>query len=118
MATDFKIRYALQGTTYWGAYMTDLIKDFEKKASGRVMQHLKHNKSFEWANIRLLREEIATLGCPNPKIVTFGRDATTLARRNLGKEYCIVAAPHYANFTSKEKFREQVRNRLPPLQPR
>src|SRR5688572_20088331 len=37
MATDFKIRYALKGTSYWGSYMTDIIKDFEEKASGRMM---------------------------------------------------------------------------------
>src|SRR4051812_403130 len=34
MATDFKIRSALKDTPYWGAYMTDIIKDFEEKASG------------------------------------------------------------------------------------
>lgn len=35
MATDFKIRYALKNTPYWGSYMTDIIKDFEEKASGK-----------------------------------------------------------------------------------
>lgn len=27
-AMDFKIRYALRGSPFWGAYMTDIIKDF------------------------------------------------------------------------------------------
>ena len=27
-ATDFKIRYALKDTPFWGSYMTDVIKDF------------------------------------------------------------------------------------------
>ena len=29
-ATDYKIRYALKGTIFWGAYMTDIIKDFDE----------------------------------------------------------------------------------------
>ena len=33
-AMDFKIRYALRGSPFWGAYMTDIIKDFDQKASG------------------------------------------------------------------------------------
>lgn len=34
MATDFKIRYALRGTPYWGSYMTDIIKDFDGLMGG------------------------------------------------------------------------------------
>lgn len=33
-AMDYKIRYALKDTPYWGAYMTDIIKDFEQKSIG------------------------------------------------------------------------------------
>ena len=33
-ATDYKIRYATNDTPLWGAYMTDIIKDFEEKISG------------------------------------------------------------------------------------
>ncbi len=28
---DYKIRYALKNTPYYGAYMTDIIKDFEHR---------------------------------------------------------------------------------------
>ena len=47
MATDFKIRYALKGTNYWGSYMTDIIKDFEEKSSGKMMSYLRSNRDFE-----------------------------------------------------------------------
>ena len=33
---DFKMRYAFKGTNLWGAYMTDIIKDFEQKISGAI----------------------------------------------------------------------------------
>jgi hypothetical protein len=115
MATDFKIRYALKGTSYWGSYMTDIIKDFEEKASGRMMSFLQSNKDFEQDNIKKLREEIEVLGCANPVLVTFGKDADSIAKRNLGKEFQIVRIPHYANYVSREDYRVQVCCLLPAL---
>ena len=108
MATDFKIRYALKDTSYWRSYMTDIIKDFEQKASERMMSFLRSNKDFEQDNIRKLREEIELLGFANPVLVTFGKDAETIAKRNPGKEFQIVRVPHYANYISKEDYRAQV----------
>jgi hypothetical protein len=115
VATDFKIRYALKDTRYWGSYMTDLIKDFEEKASGRMMSFLRSNKDFEQDNIQKLREEIEVLGFANPVLVTFGKDAETITKRNLGKEFQIVRVPHYASYVSKEDYRTQVRGQLPDL---
>jgi hypothetical protein len=115
MATDFKIRYALKDTLCWGSYMTDIIKDFEEKASGRMMSFLRSNKEFEQDNIRKLREEIEVLGFTSPVLVTFGKDAEIIAKRNLGKELQIVRIPHYANYISKEDYRVQVCRQLQEL---
>lgn len=114
-ATDFKIRYALRGTRYWGCYMTDIIKDFEEKASGRMMNFLRSNRDFEKDNIKKLRQEIDMLGVANPLLVTFGRDAELIAKRNLGDEFHIVRIPHYANYVSKEGYRSQLEDLLPKL---
>ena len=115
MATDFKIRYALKDTSYWGSYMTDIIKDFEERASGKMMSFLRSNKDFEQDNIRTLRREIEVLGFLNPVLVTFGKDAEKIAKRNLGEEFHIVRIPHYANYISKEDYRVQVCRLLPEL---
>lgn len=115
MATDFKIRFALKGTPYWGSYMTDIIKDFEEKASGTMMSFLRGNNDFERDNIRKLREEIDVLDVSNPLLVTFGKDAEIIARRNLGDEFQIVRIPHYANYISKENYRLQVKEILSGL---
>jgi len=108
MATDFKIRYALKDTPYWGGYMTDIIKDFEEKASGKMMKYLKTDPAFEKENVEMLRSEITLLGCSDPLIIAFGKDAEALARTNLGQEVKVCGIPHYANYSSKEKYREQV----------
>jgi len=112
MATDFKIRYALKDTSYWGSYMTDIIKDFEEKVSGKMMSFLRNNKDFERDNIRKLREEIEVLGFSNPVLVAFGKDAEKIAKRNLCQEFQIVGIPHYANYISKENYRDQVCDQL------
>jgi hypothetical protein len=108
MATDFKIRHALQDTIYWGGYMTDIIKDFEEKVSGNMMRFLKTDSKFKKDNIEILRLEIEVLRCEDPLIVAFGRDAELIARKNLGKEFRICGIPHYANYSSKRKYREEV----------
>ena len=113
MATDFKIRFALRGTPYWGAYMTDIIKDFEEKASGTMMRFLRSNRDFEEDNIRHFRKELEVLDCTDPLLITFGRDAEAVTKRNLGNEYRIVRIPHYANYISKEEYRKQVHEILP-----
>jgi len=107
MATNFKIRSALKGTNYWGSYMTDIIKDFEEKASGKMMSFLRANKEFEEENIQKLMDEIETLGFTKPVLITFGKDAESIARRILSGEFDIVGVPHYANYVSKEDYRMQ-----------
>ena len=51
VSMDFKIRYALSGSPFWGAYITDIIKDFDQKVSGKVMSYLSKNKQFEKDNV-------------------------------------------------------------------
>jgi hypothetical protein len=115
MATDFKIRYALKNTGYWGSYMTDIIKDFEEKASGKMMQFLRKDKDFEKENVIKLRDEIDVLGFANPILVAFGKDAEMIAKRNFNKEFTIIGIPHYAGYISKEDYRLRVCGALPHL---
>lgn len=62
-ATDYKIRYAFRGSPYWGGYMTDIIKDFEQKISGKVISYLKENGPFEEENIRFFLQELRDTRC-------------------------------------------------------
>jgi hypothetical protein len=66
-ATDYKIRYALKDSPFWGAYMTDIIKDYDEKESGKVAAYLRANGAFETSNIALFREEIIALGSTHPE---------------------------------------------------
>jgi hypothetical protein len=105
---DYKIRYALKGTVLWGAYMTDIIKDFEQKASGKMMSYLRDHRGFEKENLELFQNELSDLGVLQPTLIAFGRDAFQILDRNLGRTYNIWRVPHYSNYGSKETYREQI----------
>ena len=108
-ATDFKIRFAFRGSPFWGGYMTDIIKDFEQKISGDVDRYLRRNPSFVEKNIQTFRQELIDIGATDPTLIAFGNITYDILERNLKDEFKILKVPHYANYTNKEKYREQVK---------
>jgi len=107
--TAFKIRFALRDSPYWGGYMTDIIKDFEQKESGKMMSYLRDNKAVEQKNIEFFRQELKDIGAENPTVIAFGNDVFNILKRNFEQEFKILKVPHYADFINKENYREQVK---------
>jgi len=105
--TDYKTRYALRDTAWWGGYMTDILKDFDEKESGKVSAFLRKNKQFEQKNVETFREELIDLGSKNQIIIAFGKQVYDILERNF-PEFKIIKIPHYAHRINKEKYREQV----------
>ena len=108
-ATDYKIRYATNDTPLWGAYMTDIIKDFEEKISGKVKSYLRENRDFEKENVDFFVQELSEIGATNPTLIAFGNESYDILKRNLNNEFKIHKIPHYANYSSKEKYRVQIK---------
>ena len=107
-ATDYKIRFALKDSPWWGGYMTDIIKDFEQKVSGKVKDYLRANKEFERQNVQNFRQEMIDIGASNPTLIAFGHDTFSILKRNLKKEFKILKVYHYAHFINKENYRAKV----------
>jgi hypothetical protein len=113
-AQDYKTRYAVQDTMFWGAYMTDIIKSFEEKISGNLMKYLSKNKLFEKENIKKFEQELINIGSTNPILVALGNDSYKILKRNL-KKYKIYKVSHYSAYITKEKLRsefEKLENEL------
>ena len=102
---DYKLRHALRGTGFWGGYLTDIIKDFEEKVSGKMMAYLRQNPQFEQQNINVFRQELAAIGSIAPTLIALGGDAYAILKRNFGDELPILKAPHYAMYISKQEYR-------------
>lgn len=105
---DYKIRYAFRGTEFYGAYMTDIIKDFEDKVSGNVKVYLKNNKNFELDNIEFFKEEIAELRCQDPFIIAFGNVTYEILKKYFSQTYRIQKVMHYSQQISKENYKNII----------
>ena len=105
----YKIRYGLKDTDLWGAYMTDIIKDFPERESSNVMSYLSNNPSVVDKNIVSFKEELKDIGASNPIIIGFGNHAFRILKRNLGSEFKkMIKLMHYSHFINRENYREEV----------
>ena len=105
---DYKIRYAFKNTPFYGAFMTDIIKDFEEKISGNVLTYLKQNIEFEIENIKLFEREFKDLRCKTPLVIAFGNIAYDLLKRYFGDVFDIKKVIHYIHHISKEDYKTSV----------
>ncbi len=103
---DYKIRFAVQDTIFNGAYMTDIIKDYEEVMSNKVMQYLRKNPEVLNENLKSFEKELQDIGSNNPIIIAFGNDSFNILSK-LKNKYKIYKVSHYSSCISKEKLREQ-----------
>jgi len=113
-AQDYKIRYAFEGTSFYGSYMTDIIKDFPMLSSNDVLIHLRDNPSKVRTQIDRFREEITFIKSERPTILAFGKQTYDLLYHGLNrKEYTsLVQLTHYSHQISKENYRKDVLQKL------
>lgn len=107
---DFKLRYALKDTNYWGSYITDLIKYYPEIDSGKVGSYLKKHPEVVLENVKSFKKEIWYLW--DVKLVALGSKTYNLLIKHLGNEYKIYKIKHYACRISKEKYKEEVLSML------
>ena len=108
---DYKLRFAMTDTRYWGSYMTDLIKLYSEVDSSKVKKYLKQNPSIVTNNILSFEEEIGHLQ-ENPVLVAMGSDTYNMLQEHLGEKYRIAQIRHYSSYISKEDYRKEVLNTL------
>jgi len=113
-ANDYKIRFAFGGTEYYGAYMTDVIKNFEMVDSGGVKKYLKENPDIIKANLELLREEIADLRIGKPTILAFGGLVHQILEDNLagGEFRRLIKLTHYSHQIGKEEYKMRIQQEI------
>ena len=104
---DYKLRYALMKTKYWGSYITDIIKNHPEVDSGKVRKFLKEHPEVVAESIASFMEEISHLA-PHPMIVAMGGDTYNILKDHLPASFCIVKVTHYSFSIGKEAYREHV----------
>ena len=107
---DYKTRYAIRDSPYWGGYMTDIIKNHPEKKSKELVKYLKTHPDEVQSNVESFRQELRDIGAEKPKLVAFGRAVHDILKKNL-PEFEIVKIPHYTawNYNNKDEYRKRVR---------
>ena len=111
---DYKIRFAFEGTDFYGAYMTDIIKDYPMLSSKKVLNSLKKEPHEISKQIDGFRKELTFIGSCKPTILAFGRDAYNILNNNMNKsEYTdLISLTHYSHQISKENYRIDTHTKL------
>ncbi len=114
VANDFKIRFAFEGSQFWGAYMTDVIKDFPETDSGRLLDQLRANPAMIPPQVDKLRAELSDLGPSRPFILAFGKAVYSILHKHLQRDEYSLLVPltHYSHRISKENYRERVHQQI------
>jgi hypothetical protein len=66
-ANDFKLRAAFTGTTYYGAYMTDVVKNVRMVKSSDLVRYLRKNPKIIDSQIATFRDELRDPGIWDPR---------------------------------------------------
>lgn len=111
---DYKIRFAFEGTKFYGAYMTDIIKDFTELDSRAVLKQFKENPDQLSSHIDAFQEELSFIGSFKPLILAFGRDAYEIIRKNMNQSLWsdLICLTHYSHRISKEKYRMDTHDQI------
>lgn len=104
---DYRIKDVIKGTLFEGSYMTDVIKDFEEKSSGKMHQYLKKHPEFLKENISSFIEELEFIGAKKPILIAFGNHCYTLLKTHL-PTYTVLKVLHYSSFTKNEVRRAEM----------
>ena len=109
-AQDYKIRFAFQETIFYGAYMTDLIKNMPMKSSHELKTLLAKNKNIIVENLKTFRRELFDIEAKDPIILAFGVDVYEILNQKLEKsEYSVlIKLTHYSQQVSKEEYKATV----------
>lgn len=114
LGQDFKIRYAFEGTPFYGAYMTDIIKDYPMLSSKDVLSYLKANPGEVVVQLNRFREEMNFINAGTPTILAFGEQTFEILKRGLHENeyFSLIQLTHYSHQISKENYREDTHKRL------
>ncbi|WP_405309887.1 hypothetical protein [Methanobrevibacter sp.] len=111
---DYKLRYTLKGTKFWGSYITDIIKvwngdpeEAKDKDSGNFMSKLRKHPEVVEENIEIFKEELIILADEKPILIAMGDDACKILKKNM-KEFEIKKIRHYSANGGPEFYKDKV----------
>lgn len=111
---DYKIRYAFTNTPFYGAYMTDVIKNLPMVSSKEVLKYLKDKSEILDENIKSFCEELTFIKAEKPLILAFGKDVYSILKKKLAPDYysSLIKLPHYSHQIGQIDYKREVFKQL------
>ena len=105
---DYKLRYVLWETQFWGSYITDIIKEYPELSSKKVVREIKNGNIKIKDHINKFKEELNCLSDEKPILIAVGTDSFNILYDNLHNEYDIHRITHYAARIKKKDYKKEV----------
>ena len=105
---DYKLRYVLWETQFWGSYITDIIKEYPELNSKKVVNEIQKGNIKIEDHINKFKEELNCLSDEKPILIAVGNDSFNILYDNLHEEYDIHKITHYAARIKKKDYKEEV----------
>jgi len=106
VANTDNLIYAIKGTEYEGAYMTDIIKHETVKDkvkdlanAGNIIRYLREHPEIIEKNITIFKDELELIGSKNPLIIALGGNV----HRILSRYFICIRGWHYSHFRYNHK---------------
>lgn len=106
--TDYKLREIFIGTKLWGAYMTDILKDFPEPKSNKVLKYCKDYPYELDKHVQNFCDEISFVCANQTELVALGDLTYKILNDRLGINYKIHKIFHYASTKTIEQMRSEV----------
>ena len=105
---DYKLRYALMNTRFWGSYITDFIKNYPKTDLSKEMPYLLKNPDVLTPYVQTFFDELAHIS-DKPTLIAMGDKTYKLLKtRKELNGYQIVKITHYAYTINIDKYKDCV----------
>ena len=104
---DYRLRFALTGTSVWGAYMTDFFVDLVEPKSNKVKVYAKNHPDEVYAQVENRKAELKSVGAERATIIALGNDCHSLLLKHFDGQK-IIKLPHYSAYIPLKDYRNQV----------
>jgi len=105
--TDYKLRRMLSGTKLWGAYITDIFKNFPEPNSRLVLKYCKEHPDELSSQVETFRDEMELVCSGQTVLIAFGDIVFKILSDNLSKEFVVHKIPHYASMKTVADMRAE-----------
>lgn len=106
---DYKLRYALKDTMYWGAFITDVYTGIADTYSDSTMKKVTKSATLEsMVNVLRIREILGG----HATIVAMGTKAHAVLKKNLPEDIELKMITHYSAYVNIDNYRDTVQKQL------